>query len=92
MRLRVLDFGIDKYGLNAYIFDSTNDNKTNYNRVLFAPAKDGSAAVAKLAKGGWGDVKVKIVGGALTARPRASWSRSRSSRPISPRCACSTPR
>ena len=23
MRLRVLDFGIDKYGLNAYIFDST---------------------------------------------------------------------
>ena len=25
MRLRVLDFGADKYGLNAYIFDSTND-------------------------------------------------------------------
>ena len=25
MRLRVLDFGVDKYGLNAYIYDSTND-------------------------------------------------------------------
>ena len=28
MRLRVLDFGIDKYGLNAYIFDSTNNGTT----------------------------------------------------------------
>ena len=26
MRLRVLDFGVDKYGLNAYIFDFTNDS------------------------------------------------------------------
>ena len=42
MRLRVLDFGTDKYGLNAYIFDSTNDKQTNYDRVLFSPAKDGS--------------------------------------------------
>ncbi|MDP9464091.1 MAG: alkaline phosphatase family protein, partial [Actinomycetota bacterium] len=25
MRLRVLDFGVDKYGLNAYIYDSSND-------------------------------------------------------------------
>ena len=25
MRLRVLDFGTDKYGLNAYIYDSTDD-------------------------------------------------------------------
>src|SRR5512139_1497952 len=40
MRLRVLDFGVDKYGLNAYIFDSTNDSRVNYNRVLFAPGKD----------------------------------------------------
>jgi 2',3'-cyclic-nucleotide 2'-phosphodiesterase (5'-nucleotidase family) len=65
MRLRVLDFGTDKYGLNAYIFDSTNDALTNYDRVLFAPAKDGAAAVATLTKGQWGDAKVKIVGGAL---------------------------
>ncbi len=41
MRLRVLDFGTDKYGLNAYIFDSTNDGRVNYDRVLFSPTKDG---------------------------------------------------
>ena len=39
MRLRVLDFGVDKYGLNAYIFDSTNDGTTNYDKVLFSPTK-----------------------------------------------------
>lgn len=65
MRLRVLDFGVDKYGLNAYIFDSTNDGQTNYNRVLFAPSKDGAQAVATLRRGEWGDVKVTISGGAL---------------------------
>ena len=65
MRLRVLDFGVDKYGLNAYIFDSTNDKVVNYDKVLFAPAKDGSQAVATLVRGQWGDVKVKISGGAL---------------------------
>ena len=27
MRLRVLDAGVDKYGLNAYIFDCTNDGR-----------------------------------------------------------------
>jgi len=48
MRLRVLDFGVDKYGLNAYLFDSTNDGAINYDRVLFAPGKDGAAAVATL--------------------------------------------
>ncbi len=35
MRLRVLDFGVDKYGLNAFIFDSTNNKKVDYDRVLF---------------------------------------------------------
>lgn len=64
MRMRVLDAGTDKYGLNAYIYDSTNDNRTNYDRVLFAPEKDGQAAVARLTQGGWADVKVKISGGA----------------------------
>ena len=49
MRLRVLDFGVDKYGLNAYIFDSTNDGAVNYDRVLFSPTKDGANAVATLA-------------------------------------------
>ena len=65
MRLRVLDFGTDKYGFNAYIFDSTNDHRANYDRVLFSPTKDGTNAVATLRRGQWGDVKVKIVGGAL---------------------------
>lgn len=65
MRMRVLDFGIDKYGLNAYIFDSTNDNTVNYDQVLFSPTKNGADAVATLGRGEWGDVKVTIVGGAL---------------------------
>jgi len=65
MRLRVLDFGTDKYGLNAFIFDSSNDSTVNYNRVLFSPTKNGQDAVATLGKGQWGDVKVKIVGGSL---------------------------
>jgi 2',3'-cyclic-nucleotide 2'-phosphodiesterase (5'-nucleotidase family) len=65
MRLRVIDFGVDKYGLNAFIFDSTNDSVVNYDKVLFAFTKDGSAKVATLGKGQWGDVKVTISGGAL---------------------------
>ena len=36
MRLRVIDFGVDKYGLNAYLYDSTNNGATDYDRVLFA--------------------------------------------------------
>ncbi|HEX9030152.1 MAG TPA: 5'-nucleotidase C-terminal domain-containing protein [Anaerolineales bacterium] len=68
MHLRVLDFGVDKYGLNAYLFDSTNDNAVNYDRVLFAFAKDGSNAVANLAKGEWADVKVKIASGSLAGK------------------------
>jgi 2',3'-cyclic-nucleotide 2'-phosphodiesterase (5'-nucleotidase family) len=65
MRLRVLDFGVDKYGLNAWIFDSTNDKKTNYDKVLFSRTKSAADTVAILRKGQLADVKVKIVGGAL---------------------------
>jgi hypothetical protein len=65
MRLRVLDAGVDKYGLNAYIFDSTDDQRTNYDKVLFSRTKDAADAVATLAEGEWADVKVKIQGGAL---------------------------
>jgi 2',3'-cyclic-nucleotide 2'-phosphodiesterase (5'-nucleotidase family) len=68
MRMRVIDFGTDKYGLNAYIFDSTNDATVNYDRVLFSPSKDGSAAVATLGAGQWADVKVTIVGGGLAGQ------------------------
>lgn len=65
MRLRVLDFGTDKYGLNAYIFDSSHDGQVNYDRVLFSFSKDGAQAAATLGKGQWGDIKVTISGGAL---------------------------
>ena len=65
MRLRVLDFGVDKYGLNAFIFDSTNDSTTNYDKVLFSRTKSAADAVATLSNGQWADVKVAIQGGAL---------------------------
>ena len=53
--------GVDKYGLNAYIYDSKNDHKTRYDRVLFSRTKSGSDAVANLKEGELADVKVKIV-------------------------------
>jgi len=68
MRLRVLDFGVDKYGLNAYIFDSSDDSTVNYDQVLFSPTKDGADGVGTLAQGQWADVKVTIVGGSLAGK------------------------
>ncbi|MEP7133690.1 MAG: 5'-nucleotidase C-terminal domain-containing protein [Chloroflexota bacterium] len=68
MHLRILDAGVDKYGLNAYIFDSKNDKKVNYDRVLFSSTKDGANTAATLKRGEWADVKVKIVGGALDGK------------------------
>jgi 2',3'-cyclic-nucleotide 2'-phosphodiesterase (5'-nucleotidase family) len=65
MRLRVLDFGVDKYGLNAWIFDSTNDSTTNYDKVLFSKTKSAADSVGILGKGEWADVKVTVQGGAL---------------------------
>ena len=59
-RLRVLDGTTDKYGLNAYIYDSTNDSTVNYDRVLFSTTKSGADAVGDLAKGEWADVKVVL--------------------------------
>ena len=60
--MRVLDFGIDKYGLNAYIYDSTDDGTENYDRVLLSPTRDGNDAVGDLAEGEWADVKVTLTG------------------------------
>ena len=65
MRMRVIDFGVDKYPLNAYIYDSTDNGRVDYDRVLFSPTKDGAAMVGDLRQGEWADVKVKIVGGTL---------------------------
>jgi 2',3'-cyclic-nucleotide 2'-phosphodiesterase (5'-nucleotidase family)/predicted AlkP superfamily phosphohydrolase/phosphomutase len=68
MRLRVLDFGVDKYGLNAYLYDSTDDGSTNYDRVLFSTTKDGNDAVGDVTEGEWADVKVTLSGGALDGK------------------------
>jgi 2',3'-cyclic-nucleotide 2'-phosphodiesterase (5'-nucleotidase family) len=71
MRLRVLDLATDKYGLNAYIYDSRNDRKTRYDRVLFSRTKSGADSVGDLAEGEWADVKVKVVGGTLEGKTAA---------------------
>ncbi|MCC6495483.1 MAG: 5'-nucleotidase C-terminal domain-containing protein [Propionibacteriaceae bacterium] len=68
VRMRVLDGGTDKYGLNAYVYDSTDDGATNYNRVLLSPTKSGADAVGTLREGQWADVKVELSGGALDGR------------------------
>jgi len=62
MHMQVKDTlnGTDKYGLNAYIYDSKNDGKTGYDRVLFSPTKDGAAKVGDLKEGELADVKVKL--------------------------------
>jgi 2',3'-cyclic-nucleotide 2'-phosphodiesterase (5'-nucleotidase family) len=64
MRLRVIDgrvaTGIDRYGLNAYIYDSRDDGQTRYDRVLFSRTKDGDDAVGNLKEGQLADVKVTI--------------------------------
>lgn len=68
MRLRVLDAGVDKYGLNAYLYDSRDDGRTKYDRVLFSPTKSGADAVGDLRQGEWADVKVTVQGGALAGK------------------------
>jgi 2',3'-cyclic-nucleotide 2'-phosphodiesterase (5'-nucleotidase family) len=65
MEMRVLDAGVNKYGQYAYIYDTTNDGVTNYNKVLFSPTKDGAVSAGTLSQGNWTDVKVTINGGAL---------------------------
>jgi 2',3'-cyclic-nucleotide 2'-phosphodiesterase (5'-nucleotidase family)/predicted AlkP superfamily phosphohydrolase/phosphomutase len=68
MRLRVLDFGTDKYGLNAWVFDSTDDGATNYDKVLFSRTKSAADAVATIGEGVFADVKVTIQGGPLNGQ------------------------
>ncbi len=51
---------------DLYIYDSTDDATTNYNRVLVVPSeasKNGLLSVANLAVGDWKDVKVTLIGG-----------------------------
>ena len=68
MRLRVLDFGVDKYGLNAYIFDSTNDQTRELRSRVVLAHQRWRGCCGDVEPGQWGDVKVKIVGGALAGK------------------------
>ncbi|HWQ15449.1 MAG TPA: alkaline phosphatase family protein [Roseiflexaceae bacterium] len=55
---------VDRF-YDLYIYDSTNDSTTNYDRVLAVPStagKNGNAAAANLAQGEWADVKVTLTG------------------------------
>lgn len=55
---------VDRF-YDLYIYDSTNDAATNYDKVLVVPStagKDGSASVADLAAGEWADIKVTLSG------------------------------
>jgi 2',3'-cyclic-nucleotide 2'-phosphodiesterase (5'-nucleotidase family)/predicted AlkP superfamily phosphohydrolase/phosphomutase len=50
---------------DLYIYDSTNDGQVNYDRLLIIPAeagKNGSQAVANLARDQWDEIKVKLTG------------------------------
>jgi hypothetical protein len=50
---------------DLYTYDSTNDNKTDYDHVLAVPStagEDGSAKVADLTEGQWADVKLTLTG------------------------------
>ncbi len=50
---------------DLYVYDSSDDARTNYDAVVVVPstaAKDGSAAVADLTAGDWADVKVTLTG------------------------------
>jgi 2',3'-cyclic-nucleotide 2'-phosphodiesterase (5'-nucleotidase family) len=56
---------------DVYIYDSTNDGTTNYNRVLIvnsADLKDGSKAVANLGRGDWADAKLTLATGSLAGK------------------------
>jgi 2',3'-cyclic-nucleotide 2'-phosphodiesterase (5'-nucleotidase family) len=56
---------------DVYIYDSTNNGSVNYDRVLIvnsANAKDGSKAVANLARGQWADAKLTLASGALAGK------------------------
>jgi len=59
---------------DLYIYDSTNDSTTNYDRVLAVAStagKDGNAAAANLAAGEWADIKVTLTG--ALAGKTAGW-------------------
>jgi 2',3'-cyclic-nucleotide 2'-phosphodiesterase (5'-nucleotidase family) len=55
---------VDRF-YDLYIYDSTDDAATNYDKVLVAPStagRNGNDAVANLAPGDWADIKVTLAG------------------------------
>lgn len=71
-RMRVLDFGVDKYGLNVLFYSTEPGRDAEYNHVLFDTDKDPSNGyVADLTPETWGEFqerKVTISGGPLDGR------------------------
>jgi len=54
------------YTFDLYVYDSTDDQTTNYNRVLIAPEsvkKDAGKLAADVPQGAWADVKLKLTNG-----------------------------
>jgi 2',3'-cyclic-nucleotide 2'-phosphodiesterase (5'-nucleotidase family) len=46
----------------VYVYDSTDDATTNYDRVLVAPEKDAAGTLADLSPGAWAAVPVMLTG------------------------------
>jgi 2',3'-cyclic-nucleotide 2'-phosphodiesterase (5'-nucleotidase family) len=71
-RMRVLDFGIDKYGLNVLFYSTDADADPDYNHVLFDTDLDpANGVVADLIPADWGQLhekKVTISGGSLNGK------------------------
>ena len=93
MRLRVLDFGVDKYGLNAYIFDSTQRQHDQLRPGAVLAHEERRRHGRHPAQGPVGrrqgqDRSAAPLG---RARPPACSSRSRSSPATCPASASSTP-
>ena len=55
---------VDRF-YDLYIYDSTNDGQTNYDRTIVVPAesgKNGAQAVSNLARGDWDEIKLALTG------------------------------
>jgi 2',3'-cyclic-nucleotide 2'-phosphodiesterase (5'-nucleotidase family) len=71
-RMRVLDFGIDKYGLNVLFYSTDADAVPEYDHVIFDTDLDpANGVVANLTPADWGQLhekKVTISGGSLNGK------------------------
>jgi 2',3'-cyclic-nucleotide 2'-phosphodiesterase (5'-nucleotidase family)/predicted AlkP superfamily phosphohydrolase/phosphomutase len=55
---------VDRF-YDLYIYDSTNDGQTNYDRVLIVPAeasKNAAQAVSDVRRGEWDEIKLQLTG------------------------------